>query len=332
MFRENTVFIVGAGASKEAGLPTGAELKTRISDLIDIKFDGFNQISGDRTITECLREHVRQPDRPRGDINPYLHAAWQICAALPQAISIDNYIDARRDEKIELCGKLGIVKSILDAERNSLLFVDPVRDRPNVDYESLRATWYTSFMQLLTEGVTIDEVEHIFRNISIITFNYDRCIEHFLFHALRTYFGIDEARCIALLQSLRVFHPYGAVGTLPWQVGGDGVGFGANRSDLLNLAGQIRTFTECLEDAPEVDAMRNRVKEAEVVVFLGFAFHRLNMELITPRAPTKATRIYATAKGISKSDCDVVQGQIAGFLGRETRGQFSETTVHGGMI
>jgi hypothetical protein len=46
------------------------------------------------------------------------------------------------------------------------------------------------------------------------------------------------------------------------------------------------------------------------VVFLGFAFYEQNMELINPIIPTKAKRIFATAWGISPSDCEVVKEQI----------------------
>ena len=119
---KKTVFVVGAGASKEAKLPTGHELKEDISRLLDMRFDWNDQKSGDYVIAEALRRHVKQPDGS-GDINPYLHEAWHIRDALLQAISIDNFIDAhRKNEKIALCGKLAIVKSILHAESRSLLY------------------------------------------------------------------------------------------------------------------------------------------------------------------------------------------------------------------
>lgn len=58
MFKSKTVFIVGAGASCEAGLPSGDTLKERIAELLDIRFNdwGSDQISGDRRIVKALRE------------------------------------------------------------------------------------------------------------------------------------------------------------------------------------------------------------------------------------------------------------------------------------
>ncbi|WP_428357229.1 hypothetical protein [Methyloprofundus sp.] len=123
----NTVFVIGAGAgaSKEANLPTGRELKDKISRLLDIRFDFHQQEHGDYQIVNALRELVKGEDGKNGDINPYIHEAWHIRDALPQAISIDNFIDSQRgNEKIAICGKLAIVRSILDAEKNSILFFE----------------------------------------------------------------------------------------------------------------------------------------------------------------------------------------------------------------
>jgi hypothetical protein len=149
--------------------------------------------------------------------------------------------------------------------------------------------------------IALYEIDSIFKNVSFITFNYDRCIEHFLFHSIRDYYGIDENRMRELMGGLRVFHPYGAVGLLPWQTGpGEGVPFGGIEYSpkLLPISRQIKTFTERVEDDAALTVIRNEVAEAEVVVFLGFAFLEENMKLISPGHPTKAKRVFATAHGI----------------------------------
>src|SRR2546430_729177 len=96
MFKSKTVFIVGAGASQEAGLPTGAQLKDIIAEKLNLTYklgiDPTSPDTGDRAIAWALVEHVRKIGN--NDINPYLFEAWKIRDAMPQAISIDNYIDA----------------------------------------------------------------------------------------------------------------------------------------------------------------------------------------------------------------------------------------------
>jgi hypothetical protein len=55
MFKSKTLFVVGAGASCEVGLPTGEKLKGLIAQKVNIAFsDGVKQRSGDHEITEAL--------------------------------------------------------------------------------------------------------------------------------------------------------------------------------------------------------------------------------------------------------------------------------------
>ena len=81
---------MGAGASKEVNLPTGNELKNNIKGLLDIKFNGYDQIKGSHNITEALRIVTKNYD-----INDYVYAARVIYDGVTQAISIDNYLDAQ---------------------------------------------------------------------------------------------------------------------------------------------------------------------------------------------------------------------------------------------
>lgn len=317
MFRPKTLFVVGAGASKEAKLPTANELTATIAGMIDIKFHHDDQFSGDFEITAALRRHVQKADGTSGDISPYLRAGRLIRDAMPQAISIDNFIDAHQgDEKVELCGKLAIVRSILDAEQHSLLFFDGQWSNDTINHNNLQETWYISFMQLLTEGFHRENISQLFENVSFIIFNYDRCIEHFLFHAVQTYYGIQSAVAADLMRALKIFHPYGIVGYLPWQADEAAIPFGSSNyeSDLLSLARQIKTFTERIEDETAITAMRRLMQDAETIVFLGFAFHQQNMELMKPIEHNNAIRVFATAKGISDSDCIIIRGQICQFF------------------
>ena len=181
MFRLKTLFILGAGSSAEVGLPVGEGLKAAIAKGIDIRFkDGVNQISGDRQIMQAIRDHANL--RAATDLtydanntNPYLYKAWQLKDALPHALSIDNLLDAHKgDEMAEACGKFGIARSILQAERRSRLFID---DRgAKLDFSALGNTWFAAFVKMLTENVSKCDVEHIFHDVSVINFNYDRCL------------------------------------------------------------------------------------------------------------------------------------------------------------
>ncbi|MCD2324756.1 hypothetical protein LQ953_12095 [Sphingomonas sp. IC-56] len=330
MFKSKTVFVVGAGASCEAGLPSGEALKTNIARVMDIRFNdwGSELISGDYRMVDALRAAARAAGDERGNINPYLHKAWRIRDVVPAAaISIDNFLDAHRgDAQMELCGKLGIVKSILDAEKQSKL---KPREPGEADFtlRDLSGTWYVGFLQMLTEGLRRGHAHEIFDNVSIITFNYDRCIERFLAQALADYYDFSPSASQEIVSNLRIFHPYGQVGKLPWQIESGGVAFGSDYGNLLQLAGQIKTFTEGLDDQQILSGMHDAVGDAEVLVFLGFAFHPLNMELLTPGYSTAAQRIYATTLGLSDSDEAVIEDDILRMLGKDDLAFFDQQSL-----
>ncbi len=315
LFNKKTLIVVGAGASKEVNLPTGHELKQRIASILDIQFeDGFRQSSGDYLVRQALEEAMKSEDPNVRDINPHLHAAWRIRDAMPQAISIDNFIDAHQGHgKLELCGKLAIARAILEAERKSSLFIDPDKYKATLNYQSLEGTWFNFFTQLLTENCTISRLEERLSSIALIVFNYDRCIEHFLYHSLQNYYGIDSDQAGVLVKKIQIYHPYGTVGSLPWYGGMHRVEFGAepNPKQLFELASQIKTFTEGTDpDSSDITEIRNRMVESHIVLFLGFAFHRLNLDLIRPPGNSHSfpddVTYFGTAKGISKSDCEVL--------------------------
>ena len=316
---ENTVFIIGAGASQEANLRTGLNLKGHIAQLLDIRYGdvGTKQEHGDHLIAGALFEHVRQPDGHRGDINPYLYEAWHIRDALPQAISIDHFIDAHRDnDKIGLCGKLAIVRSILEDERNSLLYYEPSRNS-KLNFRALEKTWYIPFFQLLTENCGKNDITDRFKSITLIIFNYDRCVEHFIYDALQNYYKLTEGEVIEFVKNINIYHPYGAVGTLPWVDQNRAMEFGAEPrpAQLLELSHGIKTFTEGTDpESSEILEIRKHMRIANRVVFLGFAFHKLNMLLIAPEQVDSTInsniRCFATTLEISNSDKEVIEAQI----------------------
>jgi hypothetical protein len=324
---KKTVYVIGAGASSEALLPTGVQLKDRIANLLNIGFmDGMSQSSGDKYISEALKIYARQPDVLDKNFNSYLHAAWHIRDAMPLAISIDNFIDTHNDDKkIELCGKLAIVRSILEAERNSSLYFDDSNSYNKLNFSLIENTWYTSFFMLLTENCVKANLEKRLKSIALIVFNYDRCIEHFLYNALQNYYGLEPIEAGDLVKGIEIYHPYGIVGSLPWQdiQENQAVKYGANPNPkkLLHFSSQIKTFTEGTDPkSSQILSIRNNMFKADKIVFLGFAFHDLNMEIIMPDSsrvdPYKRLLILGTAYGISESNCKMIISKIFGLFRR----------------
>ena len=318
MFRNQTVVILGAGASCECGLPTGAELRTRVARLLDIRFRyGYEQVSGDYEIVEALRIAVQKDPTGSRDINPHLQAGRRICDAMPQTISIDNFIDTHQgDAKLELCGKLAIVKAILEGERSSSLYFDPTGEQRRINFGALDATWYNTFVQLLTQNCTLSALPERLSKVSFVVFNYDRCIEHFLYHSIQNVYGVDATAAADLMRSTAILHPYGVVGNLPWKGGSQTIEYGGNPGgrQLLELASGIKTFTEGTDpSSSDILKIREHVNQATTLLFLGFAYHAQNLALIDSsknHPDPVAVRYYGTAFGMSVSDCDLVRQQL----------------------
>lgn len=320
---KSLVLVVGAGASKEVNLPVGAELRMKIAKVLDIKYpDGYQRSSGDRIIDEAFRQLVKEANSLNLDINPYLKTSWRIRDAMPQSISIDNFIDSHRNEsQIAVCGKLAIARCILEAEANSALFVNYRESIRKINFAGVQETWYNAFFQLLTENCQESDIDERLSKVAIVSFNYDRCIAHYLHGALQNYYGITTERATKAMKNLQIFHPYGSVGQLPWQSQQDGVEYGSEPScnTLIKISNGLRTFTEGVDPKhSDVVEIREALKSAQRIAFLGFAFHRLNLELLFPGLEDgqqiKNRPTYATGLGISNADCQEIRAEL-GDLG-----------------
>lgn len=316
--RKELLLVVGAGASAELLLPTGQALRSQIASLLDYRYErGRLAQSGDATI---LRAFEIAAKAHGGGIERYVASSRRISDAMPLAISIDNFLDAHQGSAdTELCGKLAITRAILSAERNSLLYFGPNSRRSGMDFSKTDKTWLNHFMRLITENCTVSTIRERLKSIAIIVFNYDRCIEHFLHQAFQTYYDLSAQDAAELVKLIDIFHPYGTVGQLPWQADKDDVGFGCDVTPdiLVHLSQQIKTFTEGNDPTfSDIENIRSLTSSASRVVFLGFAFHKLNLRLIfrdRSADPSAATsqQYYGTATGISKSDCAHIQFELA---------------------
>jgi hypothetical protein len=316
-------FVLGAGSSYEANMPTGNDLKVSIASSLAFKVDEFRRIvEGDDQIRESLHALGQRPGAAHS-LADYYSAARRICTAMPQAPSIDNFIDSHRSNaSVATVGKLAIASAILKAERNSTLYVSPDNMHNTVNFQSLANTWFNAFFQLVCLNAQEEDLPDRLSRVRVVTFNYDRTLEHFLYHSIQNYYGTKPERAAEILSYLSVLHPYGKVGTLPWQNEGTSVPFGGGirSSSLMQVAETLKTFTEgTSEDGSQIEQIRNAVFEAETLVFLGFAFHELNLRLLFGAEKQTSIRhskqVFGTAMGLSESNKKAISAELAN-LGR----------------
>lgn len=239
-----------------------------------------------------------------------------------------NFIDKHKgNDKIALCGKLAIVRSILHAEKNSKLYFDKDQANATINFKNkeLSKSWYMSFFKILTEDCTKNDLIERFKNITLIIFNYDRCVEHFLYCALQCCYEVNKSEAAELVESINIFHPYGSVGTLPWLHENGNTEFGSDpeTQKLLELAQEIKTFTEGTDPkSSRIDQLKFCMGTAQKFVFLGFAFHKLNMQLMTPKVGELVSSrpiCFATTFGFSDHDQSIIIRKISNLLSRTNR-------------
>ncbi len=172
MLTKRTVFVLGAGASKPFGFPTGAELYQNVVDnLVEGPHRDFLQTEAGYSAS---------------DIKAFRNALFR---------SGKNSVDAFLEHRPEFMdiGKAAIARMLVLREVEDALF----RAQDNwlrYAYERLSA----SFEQFGSNPM------------SFVTFNYDRSVEHFLFTAIQNTYGKNDDECRELMSKIPIIHPWQA--------------------------------------------------------------------------------------------------------------------------
>jgi hypothetical protein len=311
MFAKDIALVIGAGASAELGFPTGASLKERIAKALSFYTDGFRLTSGDLTLHRSIQNKFGR------DADAYFNASHELSNVMPSFVSIDealHYLSARPE--VVTVGKAAIVHEILRAERESLLFKKG--DRKFANLERVDRSWLPHFLSMALSSHTHEDVETIFSRVTIINFNYDRSIEHFLYTALQRNAAVSEVRAKKIVSELRVIRPYGSIGQL-WPQRGEGVHFGAEISGdyeaLFSVIENIRTYTEQNLAKDALDEIQKAINSAKVVLLLGFGFHSQNKRLLQSLEQSHMRRAFATVYGIDEQNHELLSERVRMTLG-----------------
>jgi hypothetical protein len=313
MLNRRTLLVLGAGSSAEFGLPVGSALAADIREKLSFESD-IGLTRGDPSVYEAFQ-------RSGGDIQQFVDGARKIAEALPAFDSIDDCLHTHSHNRMGvLAGKMAIAQAIAAAESKSDVFgLWGTRRECELAREKLWNTWAGMLVKLLTKGVSRADYKLAFKNLKIVSFNYDRCIRSIFYHLIQSALDLDERQAIEAMADLDVYHAYGSLGPLPpWTRGGGGPGvaFGAQPLDLIQAAERLFLYTEPQDQPEGVAEVRRFVYEAEKVVFLGFGYHAQNMELLTraDKSP-EPTFVYGTVLGESILSQNVFRQRVLNVVG-----------------
>lgn len=325
---KNFVFVVGAGASKEFGLPTGKELLQQISNLARIDSGSGNStyhfLSPIKEEISELAQDLEGSSRTHSSIElRRMHLEEKACwlAAIANlAPSIDNVLHTHKgDPEVTALGKLMIAHCLVTAEHASLIAnrelqlnhqsIFPFVKNIGGSHRYVSETWLGELFRLLVELRTFEEFLSQLKRITFISFNYDRCIHQFIASCARLYFQLDDEKSRLVLSTINVIYPYGSLGDLT--INQDVVfGFGSLELKTSIVAKRIKTFTESIDEGDIREKLHFSFENATDVFFLGFGFLNLNMRVLFADHRYDVSNVYGTHLGFSESSAKLIRKDI----------------------
>lgn len=286
MIKDKTVFILGAGASRPYGYPTGGELREKICK------DFTNAHS------------LFKPGEPYWDAR--LDLAGQFTKRFFEAganTSIDLFLarlnPTDKDKFTEIV-KTAISFFILKAECDS-------KFDENMEREKREQDWYAPLLsKMISTLITHDIYERIEDNaVTFITFNYDRSLEYYIHRCFTSTFPDAPKEYLQKIGSeiLKIHHVYGKIANLPWQsMAGDSLPYRQHNFTgyIDNTIKNIKTIYEMPESVKK--DIQESLVEAQQIFFLGFGYAEENLKAMgipeILKDGSRTTKIYGTAQGM----------------------------------
>ena len=273
MIDEPTLFVLGAGASQPYGFPTGEKLINEIIAILDPESTNVGYQRIQERIIASLEGSTETDDERLSRM-----AEFRKTLVGANAPSIDEFLSSTKQKYAQI-GTRAIAAVLLEKERES---VSKLMQSPDPD-------WYSTFFhRLLT-----DQPENLVRNkVFVITYNYDRSLEHFLVTSFNTRRppNVSQEKWDQMVRdTVPVHHIYGKLGGIvPYEnetsphVVPYGHPSASISPDAIKLAaGNIKIIgpDSALMQQQHV-FINNEMYRARNIYVLGCAFHKANMRIL----------------------------------------------------
>ena len=241
-----TVLILGAGASSPYGYPLGDKLVSKILQSLG------------RPNPDDFTHHLIGAGISEAALRDFANELRQ-----SQVYSVDSFLENRYQEFGEI-GKLAIAAALMPQEDESNLFA--------------AGDWY----RYLFNQICNIAGEKACHRLSIITYNYDRSLDHYLYKAIKSKYGLDNESAAKRAAEIEIVHLHGHLGELPHQApAGRPYSSSISPFTLRAAASNIRIIHEDIGNQPQFKRALQLLQEAQVVCFLGFSFHRINLDRLS---------------------------------------------------
>jgi hypothetical protein len=151
--------------------------------------------------------------------------------------------------------------------------------------------------------------------LSIITFNYDRSLEHYMLTALQNLHGRSFEECANKLARIPIIHVYGQLGKDPYPRPNCHP-YRPERDRYASIVRAAAGITLLHEKASQLQEAQELLRAARRICFLGFGYHPLNVERLTISSDAIGSKnVFGTAKGFRGRELTAVDAQIAVAIG-----------------
>ena len=286
-----TLFILGAGASKPYGYPTGSELRR---DIISNFY---------RALFEIIKSDPSLEPDEKSDL---LRKAQDFVINFSKSSieSIDKFLAL--NPRFSFIGKIAITLSVLSCEQRSNFREEMIPSNNSED-------WYTLlFNRMISPFSSPTDIRKFPENkIAFITFNYDRSFDYFLFDSFFNAFSEHGDIFLDLnwkkYLPFPIIHVYGQVDKIEWLGGSEYKNPNTLKfKNLLKLSNGIRVVNERISE--DLENIKKLILEYKRIFFLGFGYANENLNVLDlPKAINDDWDIYGTAKGMTKKEIDHIK-------------------------
>jgi hypothetical protein len=223
--------------------------------------------------------------------------------------SIDSFLNYHKEEYAQI-GKIAIANFLSNCENETK---KPLTKKDIILSKYVEDDWYSYLADFLLNCEFDDITDN---KLSIISYNYDRSLESFLYCALRFNYeeGESSEECASKIKEIPIVHMYGRLDPLPWETkGGRSYGQSGSSDELREISKNIKLIQEAKKE--EIPKRADKlIKQAERVYFLGLDLRRIeNLELLN-LSNLEGKKIVGTAYGLESDEI----AQIKRFMDKNS--------------
>jgi hypothetical protein len=261
MTKENIVFVLGAGSHYPYGFPIMKDLKADIIKNFPDQYSELYYTGGSDNMRRMFRQNAKIfvdnfHESPIESIDTYLHL----------------------NDKFAEIGKAAIFCNLLKKEKESLNIKQDQDD------------WFKIlFNKMLSPNMGVDSLKDFQSgNITFITFNYDRLLEHKFFKALKaTYTQSAENEIIESFNRIKIIHVYGSLGELDVlgynDFNNNKLRFGNTEIDYTNTGKKFQDGIKLIHERTtgnDYTEIKEKISGAKWIYFLGFGYGYENLNIL----------------------------------------------------